>query len=229
MFVVGPILGVASAYLAARFVGAWAAGLASGICALAITLSWSRRMKGLDEAVLRYARQSRTDDLTGLDNDRVFRDRLASFVGEPTRRPISLILIDVDHFKSYNDTFGHPAGDEVLKAIGSILGAETREAIRAHRLGGDEFAVLLSEAEIQAAGNLAERFRAAIRAHPWPLRAITASFGVASTTGEESDPSDLLRRADRALYRSKQQGRDRVTDQRPSGEGAFLDEGDNPG
>lgn len=213
MLVVGPILGVASAYLAARFVGDWAAGLASGICALAITLSWSRRLKGLDEAVLCYSKQSRTDDLTGLDNDRGFRERLASCVGEPTRRPISLILIDLDHFKSYNDTFGHPAGDEVLKAIGSILRAETRQAVRAHRLGGDEFAVLLSEAEIPVARSLAERLRAAIRAHPWPLRAITASFGVATTIGEESDPVDLLRRADRALYRSKEQGRDRVTDQ----------------
>jgi diguanylate cyclase (GGDEF)-like protein len=213
MLGVEPILGIASTYLAARYVGAWAAGLVSGLWALAISLSWSRWAVSLNEAVLYFSQQSWTDDLTGLGNDRIFRDRLNLFSREATFRPLSLILIDVDYFKSYNDTYGHPAGDEVLRAIGSILRANALETILKHRLGGDEFAVLLTETEIEPARTIAERLRTAIQTHPWPLRPITASFGVATTSDDASDPFNLLSRADRALYRSKEQGRNRVTDQ----------------
>jgi diguanylate cyclase (GGDEF)-like protein len=211
MLGVAPILGAASTYLAARHAGAWAAGLAAGVWALATGLFWSRRAARLDEALSSSLEQARTDDLTGLGNDRIFRERLGLFGLDPTRGPLSLILIDVDHFKSYNDTLGHPAGDEVLKAVGSILGAHARESILIHRLGGDEFGVLLTEADLERALVVAEQLRAAISAHPWPLRPITASFGVASALGDRADPSDLLSRADRALYRSKDQGRNRVS------------------
>jgi diguanylate cyclase (GGDEF)-like protein len=208
-----PILGIASTYLAARYVGAWAAGLVSGFWALAISLSWSRWAVSLNDAVLYFSDQARTDDLTGLGNDRIFRDQLNLFLREASRSPLSLILIDVDHFKSYNDTYGHPAGDEVLKTIGSILKGNALETILKNRLGGDEFAVLLVDTEIDPAKRIAEQLRTAIASHPWPLRPVTASLGVASTTGDGADPFDLLSRADRALYRSKEQGRNRVSDQ----------------
>jgi diguanylate cyclase (GGDEF)-like protein len=203
-----PILGAAATYLAARHLGAWAAAIVSGLGALAIGRTWSRRAATLDAAVLHFANLARTDDLTGLANDRSFRDR----IGASSVPPLSLILIDVDGFKTYNDAHGHPAGDEALRALAEVLRAEAPSSGQTFRVGGDEFAVLLPGVDPQAARAVADRLRSSVEAHPWPLRPLTASFGVASTAGDDRDPSSLRSRADRALYRAKGRGRDRVAD-----------------
>jgi diguanylate cyclase (GGDEF)-like protein len=120
-------------------------------------------------------------------------------------------MFDVDHFKSLNDTHGHPAGDEVLKALGRILASSSRSTDLAARYGGEEFTIILVNTGLDAAREAASRLRAAIEAEPWRHRAVTASFGVASFGPGAESPSDLIGRADKALYFSKTHGRNRVT------------------
>jgi diguanylate cyclase (GGDEF)-like protein len=154
-----------------------------------------------------------SDGLTGLKNHRFFRSALETAVSFANRQgqPLSLIMLDVDHFKSYNDTFGHPAGDVILSSLAKIL----REAVRDHdqvaRYGGEEFALLLPSASADGSRVIGERLCAAISGFPWPLRSITASIGIATTHQALRTPSTLLDRADQALYHSKAQGRNRVT------------------
>lgn len=154
-----------------------------------------------------------TDGLTGLKNYRTFKERLIEEFDRAKRYhlPLSLMLLDVDHFKQFNDTHGHPAGDEVLRRVAKLLTASTRSTDFVARYGGEEFAVLLSFTHHEAACALAERTRAAIQDTPWELRAVTASIGVA-TVGEDTPTSEaLVKQADTALYRSKAAGRNRVT------------------
>jgi diguanylate cyclase (GGDEF)-like protein len=200
------ILVVTSTFVAARHLGPWAAALASGLGTLAIGHFRSNLVRDLRRSLEDFARLAVEDDLTGLGNDRGFRaDLLES--GSITRP--GLIVLDLDRFKDYNDAFGHPAGDEALKAIGSILKANVGGEDRVYRLGGDEFAVLSQEAGFE----LAEHLRRAIEAHSWPLRAITASFGVVAS--REIPQADLIDRADRAIYRAKREGGNRVDRQGP--------------
>ncbi len=123
---------------------------------------------------------------------------------------VSLIMIDVDHFKAFNDDFGHPAGDEVLRGVAHMLQSELRVSDSLFRYGGEEFAVVLPETTCKGAFVLGERFRRAIQRAPWPKRPISISIGVAATGGEVTTPSELLQAADRALYQAKQSGRNRV-------------------
>lgn len=154
-----------------------------------------------------------TDGLTGLKNHRTFKERLAEEFERATRYhlPLSLILLDVDHFKSFNDAHGHPAGDEVLKRVAKHLTESTRSTDFVARYGGEEFVVLLPFTHHQAALALAERTRAAIQGAKWELRAVTASFGVATINEGTHTASMLVEMADNALYRSKDTGRNRVT------------------
>ncbi len=154
-----------------------------------------------------------TDGLTGLKNHRSFKERLEDEFQRSSRYhlPLSLLLLDVDHFKSFNDTHGHPAGDEVLKRVANLLTETTRNTDFVARYGGEEFAVLLPFTHQQAAVTLAERMRAAIEDGPWELRKITASLGVATLNADTLSAAGLLASADTALYRSKEQGRNRVT------------------
>lgn len=154
-----------------------------------------------------------TDGLTGLKNYRTFKERLSEEFDRAKRYHLrlSIILLDVDHFKQFNDTHGHPAGDEVLRRVAKLLTASTRSTDFVARYGGEEFAVLLSFTHHEAACALAERTRAAIQDTQWELRAVTASIGVA-IVGEATPTSDaLVKLADTALYRSKEAGRNRVT------------------
>ena len=129
--------------------------------------------------------------------------------------PLSLILMDVDRFKQYNDTFGHPAGDEVLRGVSSTLRAYVREHDLVARFGGEEFVVLLPSTDADTAVAVAERLRAAIASRPWPLGNVTASFGVATADPSHPvSPASLLEQADQALYRAKRAGRDRVVHDR---------------
>jgi diguanylate cyclase (GGDEF)-like protein/PAS domain S-box-containing protein len=153
------------------------------------------------------------DSLTGLRNRRAFEERLE----DETRRwrrngsDVSLILLDVDHFKAFNDTYGHPRGDDVLRAVGAILRQSLRASDFAARYGGEEFAILLPLTDRAGALQVAEQLRIAIETATWEDRGITASIGVATLSAEISTSEELVDYADRALYRSKQAGRNCVT------------------
>ena len=161
----------------------------------------------------RLAELAITDGLTGLRNHRHFRESLAAALGMADRHglPCSVVLVDVDHFKSYNDTFGHPAGDEVLRRVATLLRDQARREDTVARYGGEEFAALLPGTVAEGANQFAERVRADIAEHPWPLRAVTVSVGVATTGLAARGAAELVELADRALYHSKRSGRDRVT------------------
>jgi diguanylate cyclase (GGDEF)-like protein len=155
-----------------------------------------------------------TDALTGLANRRRFDEDLRVECATSARhdRPISVLMVDVDHFKSYNDTFGHQAGDGALQAVGRLLGGSLRAGDSAYRYGGEEFTLILREAPPEDAGATAERLRAAIEHHfsgPDEPRTVTISVGVASA-GATASPETLVAAADAALYEAKQSGRNRV-------------------
>lgn len=170
---------------------------------------YQRRM---EESYLQLEAQSTTDGLTGAKNRRAFERRLDEEVGRARRyqSPLALVLLDVDGFKAYNDGFGHPAGDEVLRTIVRILQENAREPDVIARYGGDEFALLLPETGSAGGWVLAERFRRAIQRTAWPHRVITASLGLANLTSDNETGAELIARADQALYRAKQSGRNRV-------------------
>lgn len=158
------------------------------------------------------AKLSMTDHLTGLAN-RVRLDQVLAENRQLASRydtPFSIVMLDLDHFKQVNDLHGHLAGDEVLRAAATTLSAVTRETDTVGRWGGEEFMIVAPNTSLDDAGRLAEKLRAAIRDREWPfIGGMTASFGVASfETGE--DVGGLVRRADAALYRAKEEGRDRV-------------------
>lgn len=174
----------------------------------------------LNEANAKLEELATTDGLTGLKNRRALQERMEVDWGRALRydSPLSLIILDVDKFKSYNDTYGHPAGDEVLRSVGQILADHARETDFVARYGGEEF-VVVAGADVEGAVSLAERFRTAIEEAEWPLRPVTASFGVATHARPGArTAAELLSMADSALYRSKQGGRNRVTVYEPGEE-----------
>ncbi|MGE4294902.1 MAG: diguanylate cyclase [Campylobacterales bacterium] len=157
-----------------------------------------------------------TDELTGLNNRRSFNEYGPEMLAQNRRRSegFAFLILDVDHFKKYNDTYGHEAGDRVLKSVGRALkGACKRPGDRAFRLGGEEFAVLFSYEEAEGAREFAQQVRAAIEALGIEHRAnsaaqvVTASFGLA-LRGDDID--DYYKKADEALYEAKEGGRNRV-------------------
>lgn len=157
------------------------------------------------------------DGLTGLYNRRYLEDALIRELHRASRsnKPASVIMLDVDNFKLFNDKYGHDAGDFVLNAIGRAIAGNIRLSDIACRYGGEEFAVVLTESSLDAARERAEQIRRAIRdtnlTHlSQTLPAPTASFGVAVFPGNGTAPADLLKAADNALYRAKREGRDRV-------------------
>jgi two-component system, cell cycle response regulator len=158
-----------------------------------------------------------TDGLTGLPNHRTFQSRLDAELARYKRlpSPISLIIMDIDHFKKVNDTFGHPVGDVVLREIGAVLAANVRDIDTAARYGGEEFALILPNTTAGGAMKFAERLRKHISKHeiPYPGGAttVTVSLGVACFPDDGKDKPSLIKRADEALYHSKQSGRNRVT------------------
>ena len=167
----------------------------------------------LKQANLQLLDLSETDELTGLKNRRHFLDSIqASFsTACSANRPLSLLMLDVDHFKSFNDQYGHRAGDNVLRSIATTL----RDHVRPHdliaRYGGEEFMIILPDTDAVVACAVAERLRVAIAEYPWPTRDVTASFGAATSEPEILDAFELMEAADAALYRSKTSGRDQVT------------------
>jgi diguanylate cyclase (GGDEF)-like protein len=152
-----------------------------------------------------------TDILTGLANRRAFDDALAKLLrGQREHDAVfSLLMLDLDRFKSYNDDFGHLAGDEVLRVTGHLLGAALRPSDLAARYGGEEFALLLPDTDVAQAGEVAARILHAFRGFAWPRRAVTISVGVARSASGD-DAAALIQRADTALYEAKNSGRDRA-------------------
>jgi diguanylate cyclase (GGDEF)-like protein len=161
------------------------------------------------------------DWLTGLYNRRHFEALARAELARSQRymRPVSVLMIDIDHFKAVNDRFGHAAGDQVLRAVAALLVADKRDADVAARLGGEEFALLLPETTDLAAVQFAERLRQKMRNHASTVQgeklAITISIGVAGATATTSGIEMLVRSADDALYDAKRGGRDRVSLWRP--------------
>jgi diguanylate cyclase (GGDEF)-like protein len=157
-------------------------------------------------------RLSTTDGLTGLANHRFLMQRLEEerIRARRSNRSFSVLMADVDHFKEYNDTFGHPAGDEVLKKVATILRDATREMDCAARYGGEEFAVVMPETNVAGAIAVAERIRERTGREKFPGRQITLSIGVAEFPADGDAPQAVVAAADRALYQAKRDGRDRV-------------------
>lgn len=160
-----------------------------------------------------FAQLSVTDPLTGLLNRRYIETRLAEEISRSDRHsyPMSFMMLDVDDFKSYNDRFGHPAGDEALKLVGHIIRDMVRGADVAARYGGEEFAVLLPQTTADECEVIAERLRQKIEEAAFPNRPVTVSIGIASCCPTPSSSmGDLIKAADKALYRAKQKGRNNV-------------------
>lgn len=179
----------------------------------------ARRTEELSQANERLERLALTDPLTGLFNRRYLEQALDLEITRQRRqkRPFSLLMIDVDHFKQYNDAHGHPRGDEVLRRLAKIFHASLRASDIIARIGGEEFVVLLLDVELPTARAAAEKVREAVAEHAFPfgeqqpLGRVTVSVGVASWPKHGETAEEVLAAADRALYGSKAAGRNRVT------------------
>jgi diguanylate cyclase (GGDEF)-like protein/PAS domain S-box-containing protein len=189
----------------------------------------------LEQANEQLEQLASTDPLTGLFNRRVFDEQLKAQIRLMKRmsKPLSLLVIDLDGFKQYNDRHGHLAGDQVLKTMARLFSQNMRTSDIIARFGGEEFVAILPDTTGPAALQLAERMRLAVRAHAWENDGITISLGAATLTFTETssaqEPGErtrLFSEADQALYHSKSSGRDRVTHydelNRPEGGGLRL-------
>ncbi len=159
-----------------------------------------------------------TDGLTGLYNHRIFGQMLKEELSraERYRQPLSLVMLDVDDFKRFNDTYGHPDGDKVLQAVADILRETLRKCDIPFRYGGEEFIAILPESGAEAAAVVAERIRQAVQCQSHRLlpayihQGVTVSVGVASFPRDGEDGDRLLHRVDQLLYRAKREGKNKV-------------------
>jgi diguanylate cyclase (GGDEF)-like protein len=171
----------------------------------------------IDRAMLKdkageYEQLSVTDALTGLLNRRYLQERLAEEIIRSNRHgyPMSFMMIDVDHFKSYNDSYGHPEGDKALKIVGHVLKETLRGADVAARYGGEEFSILLPQTTSEEAQAIAERIRRNIEETDFVNRKVTVSMGIASCSLELNSSDEVISAADKALYEAKRRGRNNV-------------------
>lgn len=189
----------------------------SSLGSVSLILLLAHRIALIDAERTYATEMSLRDPLTGLANRRAFDAFLSeSFrLAKRHHHPLALALIDIDRFKSYNDEYGHPEGDELLKSLGSLLSAVARETDVVARVGGEEFAVALPETDLAGAMVIAERMRAAVERSTLFRRTVTASIGVAAMEAAmEADivnASALVKACDDALYRAKSGGRNRVS------------------
>lgn len=178
--------------------------------------NWRDERKKFKESSDFYENLSIKDELTGLFNRRFFMTKLISEHGiiKQHNLPLSLILIDIDHFKELNDTHGHLAGDEMLIFLADTLKRELRDQDVKSRFGGEEFIVLLPGTDIETAGTLAERIRHTVELHKKRISSggmlsITVSCGVAQCKQEETK-EEFINRVDKAMYKAKENGRNRI-------------------
>jgi len=166
----------------------------------------------LEEANRQLGTLALHDTLTGLGNRRAFEKRIVQEMNQARRygTSLSLLLLDVDSFKSYNDSFGHPAGDELLRRLAAIIRSQGRETDFFARYGGEEFIIILPLTDAGGAMVLAERLRAAVEDTEWPERPVTASIGAATLLVEMAGEEALVSAADQALYAAKAAGRNCV-------------------
>jgi len=159
-----------------------------------------------------------TDALTGLYNRRYMESHLATLAEQASARskPLALMMIDIDYFKSINDGHGHDAGDDVLREFAVRIRKSIRGIDLACRYGGEEFVVVMPETDLGVAGMVAERIRRAIASNPFSVSSgqsrldVTISIGLATLDAKGEQIADVLKRADQALYRAKRDGRNRV-------------------
>jgi two-component system cell cycle response regulator len=159
-----------------------------------------------------------TDGLTGLHNRRYLESHLATLVDEASARgkPLSLLILDIDYFKSINDNHGHDAGDDVLREFATRVRKSTRGIDLAARYGGEEFVIVMPETDMAVAAVVAERIRRRIAGEPFPIQKgnaaldVTISIGLAGLASASDTAETILKRADQALYRAKRDGRNRV-------------------
>jgi len=159
-----------------------------------------------------------TDALTGLHNRRYMESHLTTLAEQASAhgRPLALMLLDIDYFKSINDSFGHDAGDDVLREFATRIRKSIRGIDLACRYGGEEFVVVMPETDLHVASLVAERLRRSIAGEPFAVskgaRRIEVTISIGLTTLEHNGESvaDVLKRADNALYRAKHEGRNRV-------------------
>ena len=164
----------------------------------------------------RFRNLSITDDLTGLHNSRHFFFRLRQEIERTNRygHPLTLLIMDLDNFKRFNDTYGHVAGDEVIAKAGEILGESLRNTDSAYRYGGEEFTVILPETEGRAAALFAERLRSKFESQAFAIQkkenlSVTTSIGVAQYK-EKEEMAAFIKRADDNMYAAKAKGKNRV-------------------
>jgi two-component system cell cycle response regulator len=167
----------------------------------------------LEDANARLNHLAVTDGLTALWNHRRFQEMLDEALKslKDSGDPFSLVLLDIDHFKKFNDEYGHQVGDEVLVGVADTLQTTARANELPARYGGEEFAIILQCCGGEHAVKTAERFREAVLARSWYGKSVTCSFGVATAIGSNVNAKEIVSQADAALYASKQQGRNRTT------------------
>ncbi|HXQ99098.1 MAG TPA: GGDEF domain-containing protein [Pseudomonas sp.] len=197
---------------------------AASLVFASFVISATRKLSDAMEKAFRLTREmacahsiaihaAQTDELTGLKNRRAFFHQ-AGHTYERCKReriPLCALMIDIDHFKHINDSYGHQAGDQVLRLIGGVIRHSIGEEDICGRLGGEEFALLLTDTTLDLARTTAERLRQAIAQLPCEhVEGITASLGVASMGAGDQDVHMLLNDADKALFRAKAQGRNRT-------------------
>ncbi len=175
-----------------------------------LALQSSQRL--LEVANEQLLQQSLTDPLTGLNNRRSFEAILHSEFqrGNRSNAPLSLLMLDIDLFKSFNDTYGHLQGDHVLSQVGSLVRTGARTGDHIARFGGEEFVVILPDTSGEQALQVATRICTAVSSASWSVRPITVSIGVATRDAETPTPYALVNAADQALYEAKRSGKNRV-------------------
>lgn len=173
-----------------------------------------RQRRDLARANQKLEELATIDPLTGLANRRLFWERINEYFSQATRTklPLSLLLFDVDHFKGYNDSYGHSAGDDLLHTLGELLQSLGRTEDIVARYGGEEFAMVLPATDAAGAKTVAERLRTLVENYRWSLRAVTISIGIATYNATQpfQNVQQLIDAADVALYKAKQEGRNRV-------------------
>jgi diguanylate cyclase (GGDEF)-like protein len=193
---------------------AWRAGVIMTVTATVVGVTVLGLVERLRDSERRHRAQATTDPLTGLANHRAFQQRLAAELERSARhgRSLSLAIFDIDHFKSVNDTHGHPAGDGVLADVAARLAGCVRRGEMVARTGGEEFCWIMPETDGAGAFEAAERARRRIAGSPFAhVGTLTISAGVCSREELDGRGLDLIGAADQALYDSKRGGRNRTT------------------